>query len=107
MTYRVQITDEAGKDLLDIWEYVALNDDPAKADTLLDRLEETCATLTHHPLKGHLPPELERVGVDSYREIHYKPYRVIYEISHRDVFVHTVVDGRRDLQSVLERRLLR
>ncbi|MDA0323458.1 MAG: type II toxin-antitoxin system RelE/ParE family toxin [Verrucomicrobia bacterium] len=107
MTHRVYVTDEAGKDLLDIWEYVMLHDVPGRADQLLDRLEQTCRKLVHSPEKGHQPPELARIGVDLYREVHYKPYRIIYEVSGRDVFVHAVLDGRRDLQSVLERRLLR
>ncbi len=54
-----------------------------------------------------MPPELERVGVSRYREVHYKRYRIIYEVLGKTVYVHCVFDGRRDLQAVLERRLLR
>jgi len=32
---------------------------------------------------------------------------VIYQLIGRNVFVHCVLDGRRDMQSLLERRLLR
>ena len=57
--------------------------------------------------KCHVPPELDQIGVYHYREIHVKPYRVIYEISENKVFIHYVLDGRRSLQVLLERRLLR
>ena len=107
MTHRVHITEEAGKDLLDLWGYVATNDDAGEADALLNHLEQTCGDLAHTPERGHIPPELERLGVEAYREIHYKPYRIIYEVVGRDVFVYAVVDGRRDLQAFFERRLLR
>jgi hypothetical protein len=40
-------------------------------------------------------------------EIHFKPYRIIYQIVGRTVFVHCVLDGRRAVQEMLERRLLR
>ena len=107
MRYRVHLTDEAEKDLVDIDAYVSEHDDPTKADTLLESLEQTCEKLSYLPLKGHVPPELKRIGVELYREIHYKPYRIVYEVSGDLVYVHAVLDGRRDLQSLLERRLLR
>jgi toxin ParE1/3/4 len=99
--------DEAERDLVDIWEDVDLNDAPGKADALLDRLERTCGRLCHSPSRGHIPPELRRIGVDQYREIHYKPYRIVCEVVRPDVTIHAVLDGRRDLQTLLERRLLR
>jgi len=34
-------------------------------------------------------------------------YRIIYQIAGRKVFIHCVLDGRRAVQEVLERRLLR
>ena len=37
----------------------------------------------------------------------FKPYRIIYQIVGRKVFIHCVLDGRRNLQDILERRLLR
>lgn len=47
------------------------------------------------------------MGMKDFREIHFKPYRVIYELVGNEVFVQLIVDGRRDLQRLLERRLLR
>jgi toxin ParE1/3/4 len=107
MTYHVHVTEEAEHDLLDIWEHVALHDVPGKADDLLEKLEQTCERLSYSPQKGHIPPELDRIGVDRYREIHFKPYRIVYEIAARNVYVLAVLDGRRDLLALLERRLLR
>lgn len=105
--YRVRIVEEAEQDLVDIYQYVATHDSLEKAAYVLDRLESLCLSLTELPERGHLPPELDRIAVTDYREVHVKPYRVIYEVIGRDVFVHGVLDGRRDLQSLLQRRLLR
>jgi len=35
-----------------------------------------------------------------------KPYRVIYRIMENQVFVYLIADARRDMQTLLERRLL-
>jgi toxin ParE1/3/4 len=77
------------------------------ADALLAPIERVCAGLARFPLRGHVPPELERIGVFEFREVHARPYRIIYEIVGRAVHVHAVLDGRRALQDLLARRLLR
>ena len=105
--YRVRVVEDAEQDLIDIHRYVALHDSPADAAHVIDRLENLCLRLADLPLRGHVPPELERIGVTGFREVHFKPYRVIYEVVGREVFIHCVLDGRRDMQSLLERRLLR
>ena len=106
-TYRVRIVQEAEDDLVEIIEFVANHDSVESADYLLERLLSVCERLEQHPMRGHFLPELRSLGIKSYREVHFKPYRIIYEVIGRDVFVQMIVDGRRSLQAVLERRLLR
>ena len=107
MKYSVLTTDAADSDLLEIHLYVELNDSPKRADELLDRIEERIKNLTNMPEKGHHPPELSNIGVLDYREIHFKPYRFIYSFEGRKVIVHCVLDGRRDMQTLLQQRLIR
>jgi len=107
MKHQVLVVAEAEEDIFDIYKYVLRADGRRRADHLLVKLQETCQSLAETPNRGHIPPELERVGVQGYREIHFKPYRIIYQIVGRKVFIHCVLDGRRSLQEILERRLLR
>ena len=101
------MSEEAEKDLEGIFLYVARNDSPEKAFRLLDNLEQTCAKLESYPDRGHVPNELDRLAMTQYLEIFYKPYRIIYQIINNQVFVHCIIDGRRDIESVLTQRLLR
>lgn len=105
--YSVYLVDEAERDLIDLSRAIAVSDSPAKADFVLDHLEKLCESLAAYPLRGHVPPELERIGVTGYRELHFKPYRVIYNVTGRKVFIHGVLDGRRDMQELLQQRLLK
>lgn len=105
--YRIIVIQEAEDDLLDIWSYIAANDSAGKADHVLTQLEVLCENLSTTPFRGHVCPELEPIGVSNYREVHFKPYRVIYEVAGKAVYVHAVLDGRRDLPSLLERRFTR
>ena len=105
--YRVRLAEDAERDLIDIYRYVAHHDSAEKAAYLQDQLETLCSHLAELPGRGHVPPELDRIGVTVFREVHFKPYRVVYEIVSQDAFIHCVLDERRDMQSLLQRRLLR
>ena len=107
MSHQVLLVAEAEEDILDIYKYVLRADGRSRADYVLRKLQETCQRLSRMPRRGHSPPELERIGVCGFREVHFEPYRIIYQIAARKVFIHCVLDGRRSMQEILERRLLR
>jgi toxin ParE1/3/4 len=64
---------------------------------------ESLATL---PERGSHPKELLALGVRDYRQTFFKPYRVIYRVVGQRVYVYLIADGRRDMQTLLARRLL-
>ena len=105
-TYHVYLAKEAEEDLTHLYSYIAETDSPKKAEIILDRLETLCASLARFPLRGRVSPELARIHVHNYREIVLTPYRIVYQIVHRDVYIHAVLDSRRNMQDLLERRLL-
>ena len=107
MKFEVFLISDAEKDILDIFKYIIFSDSQEKAEYVFHKIEETCKSLCSLPDRGHIPPELKRIGVMNFKEIHYKSYRIVYEIINKKVFVHCVLDGRRNLQEILEYRLLR
>jgi len=107
MKFEVILSKEAEEDFFEIYDYVADHDSIGKANNLYKKLKETCDTLEFYPNRGHYPPELLRVNIREYKEIHFKPYRIIYQIIESKVFIHCVLDGRRNLQDLLQERLLR
>lgn len=78
MKYEVRITNVAREDLYSIYRYVANNDLRGKADHLLGNIERAMASLETMPSRGSFPPELQRWGIFDFREIFFKPYRIIY-----------------------------
>ncbi len=107
MRYKVVIDPQAKMDLKEIFSFVASNDGKQIANKLIDSLESALYKLEKYPKRGHIPPELLDTGIKSYLEIHYKPYRIIYEIKNNLVYIHSILDGRRNIQEILQRRILR
>ena len=107
MKYKVFLISDAEEDIFGIYNYVAKYDSPEKADALFEDLQSTCFSLDSFPEQGHIPCELERISVLGYYEIHFKPYRIIYQVRGNEVYIHCILDDRRELQELLQQRLLR
>ena len=106
MAYNVLLTDDAISDLKNLLRYIADNDSSESARRVLDRISKVIEGLSQQPNRGSYPKELLKLGIREYRETYYKPYRVIYRVAAESVYVYMIADGRRDLQTLLERRLL-
>ena len=106
MAHEVVLTADAERDLEELYDYIWENDSPTNADRVLERLLEVTHTLIHDPQRGSQPHELRALGIHEYRQVFFKPYRVIYRVWEKRVVVYLIVDGRRDMQSLLSRRLL-
>lgn len=107
MPFAVRLSSDAVRDLEDICDYVARADGPGRAQYVLSRVEETVAALSEFPERGSFPDELLELGIRHYREVFFKPYRVVYRVREDSVFVLLIADGRRDMRTMLLRRLLR
>ena len=103
----VLLTDDAAYDLEEIHNYIARHDSIDRANHVLERIEKVFASLSENPQRRSYPKELLDIGIREYREVFFKPYRIIYRAIEDDVYVLVIADGRRDMRALLERRLLR
>ena len=106
MIYEVLLTDDAKADLNDIYQYIRRNDSSESADYVLDNIEALFESLSEQPHRGSFPNELSELGIKEFRQVVFKPYRLIYSTTFSQVHIYCILDGRRDIRSVLERRLL-
>jgi toxin ParE1/3/4 len=106
MPFVVFLTADAARDLEELYRYIVLHDAPGKADHVLAGIEKVFGSLSEIPDRGTHPKELLALGIRDYREIFFKSYRVIYRVLGNVVHVFLIAYGRRDMQTLLQRRLL-
>jgi toxin ParE1/3/4 len=104
--FEVVVTEGAEQDLEAIHDYIAEFDCVTNANYVLDELMGVVESLSKFPERGSYPKELVGLGIKEYRQTFFKPYRVIYRVTGSQVIIYLIADGRRDMQSVLARRLL-
>ena len=104
--FDILLTEGAEQDLEAIHDYISEFDCVANANHVLDELMGVVEGLAKFPERGSYPKELVGLGIKEYRQAFFKPYRVIYRVTGSQVIIHLIADGRRDMQTVLARRLL-
>lgn len=106
MTYRVEWAPTALQDLEEILGYVAVEDSSEASERLASRILGRAASLASHPRRCRIVPELRAVGVNEYRELIFAPYRVLFTVRKRAVWIAGLLDGRRDIEEILIDRYL-
>lgn len=95
----------AQRDLADLFDYIALDSGVERAELVLRRIDDAIFDLADSPLIGRVRPELD----GSPRVFALWPWLIVYEPqpTGRGIYVWRVVDGRRDISSILRMRLRR
>ncbi len=106
MSIPLRLTEPAFADLLAINDYYLLQVSDRVAAKIIDSLELAVNSLADLNERGSVPKELLVLGITQYRQLIVKPYRIIYQRSPEQVVVHAVLDGRRDMQTLLMQRLI-
>jgi toxin ParE1/3/4 len=87
----------AEADLLDIWNFIA-NDNPEKADSLLERIDRKIKTLAENPDIGRKRNEL----LMDLRSFPVGNYLIFYRSINQGIEVIRILHGARDIPSFFE-----
>jgi len=104
-THAVRWSETSEKDLKGIISYIAEGSPQHAYETFMNIKTKTF-TLHSFPEIGRIVPELEEQGITQYRELIVAPWRIIYRISEKAVYVLSVLDSRQNVEDILLKRLL-
>jgi len=103
--YKVIWANVAESDLKDIIEYISI-DSPQNALRILKNIKQKTSELYTLPERNRIVPELQDQGILQYREMIIPPWRLIYRIAERKVYVLSLIDSRRNVEDLLLKRLI-
>lgn len=104
---KVVILESAEADLHALRSYIVKNFSAGTWQATYGKLKESIRNLAAFPYLGAIPPELDAIHLTQYRQLLSGMNRLIYEVRQDTVYVHIVADTRRDMKSLLMRRLVR
>ena len=107
MSFRVVILDSAELDLKELRAYVLKNFSMETWHTSYTKIKEVIRNLKNFPQAGSIPEEIEKLNLTQYRQVLSGLNRIIYEVRQDVIYIHIVADTRRDMTTLLNRRLVR
>lgn len=107
MGVKIVLLESAEHDLNDLRAYIVKNFSQKIWRNTYAKLKESIRNLQHFPLAGTLPEEIEKLNLSQYRQLVSGLNRIIYEVRQDTIYIHIIVDSRRDMHALLTRRLLR
>jgi addiction module RelE/StbE family toxin len=103
--FRVEWSRQASKDLLNIIDYISQDSNDA-AINIFKKIKSQCETLNQTPERERIIPDLKEFRIYSYHELIVKPWRIIYRMSDRKVYILAVIDSRRNIEDILIERFI-
>lgn len=104
--YEVIWSDIAENDFINIIEYIAADSSP-NASKILKKIKKKASSLYYSPKRGRIVPELQDQGILQYRELVISPWRLMYRVSEKVVYVLSVLDSRQNIEDILLERLVK
>jgi toxin ParE1/3/4 len=103
--YEVRISNFAESDINEIMGYLIIKNREFCL-SLYAKLKSKISQLEYFPEKGRIVPELEKNGINNYKELIEGNYRIIYSINNEHVNVLSIIDSRRNLEEILIKKVI-
>lgn len=101
------LLDDAQTDIRELRQYITRIFGKAAWQDTYTGIKAAVRNTVTFPFSGHIPPELAEIGLSQYRQVLSSMNRIIYEVQGGVLYVHVVCDTRKDLRTLLSRRLLK
>lgn len=97
----------AEEDLKDLRRYQIKSFGKPAWQEAFQKIKDSVQTIQTLPQGGAVPDELADLTLQQYRQVISGMNRIIYEVREEVIYIHIVCDTRRDMRTLLSRRLLR
>ena len=106
MSYKVIWSEDASLDLVDIISYIKSHSGKGIAKKIYTRIKSKIENIIDFPKAGIVVPELVNIGITDIYQIIESPWKIYYKILEDKILVLSVIDGRRNLEEILYKKII-
>ena len=106
MINKIVWSEDAVDDLEDLIQYIMSKSGKEIAKSIYERIITKIEKVSSFPEFGRLVPELTILGNTEIHEIIESPWRIIYRVDDKVVNIITVIDGRRNVEEILYKKII-
>jgi len=93
-------------DLEDIIQYINNRSGKEIAKSIYKRIIEKIENVLAFPGSGRKVPELDILSNSEIHEVIESPWRIIYRITENELCIISVIDGRRNVEEILYKKII-
>ena len=106
MKMKIVWSQDASDDLIEIITYIRDKSGKKIATEIYQRIINHVEKIDILPKGGRIVPELISIGVLDIREIIETPWRIFYRILTDEIQIISVIDGRRNIEEILYKKVI-
>ena len=107
MPYQIIFSNEAKLDLKELKNYIVANFSNEIWRRTYSKVKNAVNSLRNNPEVGSILSELNEISSNQYRQIISGMNLIIYDTRKNIIYIHIVADSRRNMTSLVNKRLLR
>ncbi|MCG1042406.1 type II toxin-antitoxin system RelE/ParE family toxin [Mycetohabitans sp. B8] len=104
---KVVFLEGAEEDLKELRRYIIASFGRSTWQETYQHIKDSVRDILIFPQSGVIPEELVDCNTRQYRQVISGMDRILYEVKDTIIYIHLVCDIRRDMRTLLSRRLLR
>jgi len=106
MAHKIVWSQDSAEDLEDIIQYINDRSGKEMAKSIYKRIIYKIENASVFPGSGRKVPELDVLGDSGIHEVIESPWRIIYRITENELHIISVIDGRRNVEELLYKKII-
>ena len=74
-------------------------------NSLREKIKSKASSRYAFPERGRIVPELQEQGISQYKKLAISPWRLVYRIAEKEIYVLSLFDSRQNVEDILLNRL--
>jgi toxin ParE1/3/4 len=106
MKYKIIWSKDAGEEIIEIISWYKYNAGKNIAQNIYTKIKSQIRKLKDMPGIGKQVQILKDIGINDYRQIVQDHWIIYYKVEKENVYIISVIDGRRNLEEILYKKII-
>ncbi|MCL1812814.1 MAG: type II toxin-antitoxin system RelE/ParE family toxin [Treponema sp.] len=106
MKHEIIWSKDAGDELAEIISYIKYNTGKITAEKIYAKIIKEVDKISENPEGRRIAPILREFGINYIHQINISPWIVFYKTENKKMEIISIIDGRRNLEEILYKKII-
>ncbi|MCL2412329.1 MAG: type II toxin-antitoxin system RelE/ParE family toxin [Treponema sp.] len=106
MKHKIIWSEDAGNELIEIISYIKYNTGKITAEKIYNKILNEVNRISENPEGRRISPLLKEFGINFIHQFNINPWIVYYKADNNKMEIISIIDGRRNLEEILYKKIM-